>query len=415
MTAVPPDREPNFLGWVRRNTGRVLVILLCFSAAIAVVVFGQGYLNYEGLPVQTAQKKESLRIEPDSAKEIIDPRVVDIFYATNRLKHQVQEELSYSGERADQLSFGTARVRVPDNHIEGSVERPWRFSVLTIEFGKNENEKDHFVIRELRELDRASFIETIRLTEKDTALVFVHGYNNSFEDGLFRLAQIVFDGQLFDILPILFSWPSKNETMAYSYDGDSAEISTEYFTELLKMLQREAGIKTVHIIAHSMGNRIVLNAIDKAVEQLKIQPLGELIFAAADIDRKRFIQLAKTVRKVARGMTLYASSDDEALWWSQKVAFQMPRAGTVTKDGPVITAGVESIDMTVTNKAKSRRENIRSLDLFGLNTHNTFVSPVIVDISRLIAKGEHPPHVPTSKIHRIPERVAVPKYWRYVD
>jgi hypothetical protein len=66
-----------------------------------------------------------------------------------------------------------ARVRVPDNHREGAVERPWRINVLTFEIGQSEDPKNHFILRGLRELDREAFIDTIRDSNRDTALVFV--------------------------------------------------------------------------------------------------------------------------------------------------------------------------------------------------------------------------------------------------
>jgi esterase/lipase superfamily enzyme len=315
----------------------------------------------------------------------------------------------------DNLSFGVAQVRVPDNHSEGNVERPWTFTFVTLNlYTAKEDPKNHFIVRAVKEVDDQQFVDIVKSYGKDTAILFVHGYNNSFEDGIFRLAQIVFDGQLFDVVPVLFSWPSRNNVLAYRYDEDSADLSAEYLLDVLNLLQTKAHIKTVHIIAHSMGNRIVLNALDRAANWLKHRPLGELVFAAADIDRKRFTQLAETVQQVAHGMTLYASADDEALWWSGEISSEMPRAGTVTKDGPVIVKGVESIDMTAANRS-SLAQNLLDLDPLGLNTHNSFVSPVIVDIARLVLKGEHPPNSRTSSIHSVPEGAQSPRYWRYVN
>jgi hypothetical protein len=110
-------------------------------------------------------------------------------------------------------------------------------------------------------------------------------------------------------------------------------------------------------------------------------------------------------------MTLYASAADAALWWSGRAASD-DRAGTVTNDGPIVVCGVESIDMTSTNRG-GWYERFLQKDLLGLNTHNTFVSPVIVDIARLVMKGEHPPPLRTSAIRGVPEDKAT--YWRYAD
>jgi len=68
----------------------------------------------------------------------------------------------------------------------------------------------------------------------------------------------------------------------YGYDEGTATEAVDHFIKLLELLQKQVGIKTVHIIAHSMGNRIVLDAISKAVDTFKSRPLlGEVVFAAA--------------------------------------------------------------------------------------------------------------------------------------
>jgi esterase/lipase superfamily enzyme len=304
------------------------------------------------------------------------------------------------------------QIRVPNNHLPGNVEYDQNLKLKSIKIDRNIMEQN-FVIRGIISIERGEFIDILRSDRRDTALVLVHGYNSSFDNGAFRLAQIVWDGQLYNqpLIPLLFSWPSKNEKAAYKYDEDSAELSVKYFVELLELLQKQAGIKTVHIIAHSMGNRIVLKAISKAANILKSWPLGEVVFAAADVDQDVFIQVIDEVRNISHGMTLYASEDDAALWWSGKAAYD-ERAGTVTKDGPVVVEGVESIDMTRTNpKIWFLKRFWQKKDLLGLNTHNTFVSPVIDDIARLVENGKHPPPKRTASIRGVPEET--PKYWRY--
>ena len=181
---------------------------------------------------------------------------------------------------------------------------------------------------------------------------------------------------------------------------------------MLEFLRNEVHIDNIHIIAHSMGNRIVLKSLDKAIAQAA-PSLGEVIFAAADIPQLTFRELAVTVRRVAKGMTLYASAHDAALWWSSNVAGQLPRAGSVINNAPLVVAGVESIDMSAVNPTKSLLEKAAEHDLLGLNTHNSFVSPVIVDIARLLWHGEHPPDQRTSNIRGFPEGAAAPTYWYY--
>ena len=55
-------------------------------------------------------------------------------------------------------------------------------------------------------------------------LVFIHGFNNRFEDAVFRFAQVVHD---FDapVVPVLFTWPSRGSVLAYGYDRESTLLS----------------------------------------------------------------------------------------------------------------------------------------------------------------------------------------------
>jgi esterase/lipase superfamily enzyme len=107
---------------------------------------------------------------------------------------------------------------------------------------------------------------------------------------------------------------------SYFYDQNSALDSRELFVHLLGLLKNEAKIKTVHIIAHSMGNLVMLEALNRAAREGSSLKVSEIIMAAPDVDRDGFPQLASQVKKVANGMTLYASSNDVAVVAARAVA-----------------------------------------------------------------------------------------------
>ena len=71
----------------------------------------------------------------------------------------------------------------------------------------------------------------IRALEPADALVFVHGFNTSFDDAVLRHAQIVWDLQ-YTGLPVLFSWPSRESVLDYVYDQQSAIGAREHFIHL---------------------------------------------------------------------------------------------------------------------------------------------------------------------------------------
>ena len=72
---------------------------------------------------------------------------------------------------------------------------------------------------------------------------------------------------------------------------------------------------------------------------------GQVIFAAPDIDRDRFIQLAAKFKGCAARFTLYASSRDVALLAS-KFVHGYPRAGEAG-EALLVVDGVDTIDASL--------------------------------------------------------------------
>src|SRR5690606_13976939 len=148
------------------------------------------------------------------------------------------------------------------------VERPWVYRIpftQIVIWEEDEDPKRHFTIKEIREMGSQELLELVRkrLSEsklyENHALVFVHGFNTSFQFAVFRTAQVAYDLK-FDGAPFLYSWPSKGQLglSDYSYDRESAGAAEPYFREFLELVVRETGAKSVSVIAHSMGNQLLL-------------------------------------------------------------------------------------------------------------------------------------------------------------
>ena len=125
-----------------------------------------------------------------------------------------------------------------------------------------------------------------RSHEKE-AFVFVHGFNNRYEDAVHRFAQILYDsGAGVDVAPILFTWPSAGNVFAYEYDRDSANYSRYALENLLRYPQDDPEVKTISILAHSMGNWVTLEALRQmAIRDGRVAPKVKVILLAdADVD-----------------------------------------------------------------------------------------------------------------------------------
>ena len=180
--------------------------------------------------------------------------------------------------------YGSAVVRVPEAHSIGSIERPTDLTIFGFTVWRtDEDEKKHFTIKSVEGLSREDFVSTMENSGLHGAMVFVHGFNTTFDDAIFRTAQIAYDAH-FPGVPIAFCWPSKGELIDYDYDRESALFSRDAFLELLHLICVDAGINKLYVIAHSMGNQIVVDALAHAQDAGLNLKLSELIMAAPDVD-----------------------------------------------------------------------------------------------------------------------------------
>jgi len=336
--------------------------------------------------------------------------VVPVFYGTDRVRKEELKRISYTTERARRLELGHALVTVPKIHQVPSIERPFAIRIpyfqITI-YEQAEDPKQHFTIKELKALTREEFIAMARQrvggssSFKDQAVVFVHGYNTAFDYALFRTAQMAYDLK-FDGASFLYSWPSGGGFFGYGYDRDSATQAQLYLKEFLTLVLEESGAKSVSVIAHSMGNLPLINVLRELGPSLPpTVRLNQIILAAPDVDRDVFVNIAANLKQYGRGVTLYASANDRAMEAARRVAGGIPRAGDVPPDGPVLLAGIDTIDVTQT-----------STDYLALN-HSIYAEKgaLLNDIGLLLQTGERPPD------RRVPilQRIDTPKgaFWRY--
>jgi esterase/lipase superfamily enzyme len=270
---------------------------------------------------------------------------VDIFYATDRKRGSATTPANYySAIRNDianalPLEYGKCVVSIPAIHRTGEMESPtwWK-----LEF-KPDPEKHIVLLSVTRQSGNSFYVDlkaaVNRSSDRD-AFVFIHGYNTTFQDAARRTAQIAYDLK-FHGAPILYSWPSQGKASKYIVDEAAVEWSTEHLKEFLNAVRRETGASKIHLIAHSMGNRALIHALEAIPEEQK--PIfRSIVLAAPDIDAGLFGQLAAKFTSKADRVTLYASSKDEALALSKKI-HGYPRAGE-TDNGVLILPHIDTID-----------------------------------------------------------------------
>ena len=251
----------------------------------------------------------------------------------------------YTGDRGE-LTRGICDVTVPDSHHTGLVERP---NLLRFEF--REDQSEHIVLTSAVELSDSEFdrklSQTLELTSERDLLVFIHGFNVDFEEAVQRTAQIAVDLP-FEGVPICYSWPSQGTLLGYSIDENNSEWTIPHLKQFLLELANSSGAKSINVVAHSMGNRVMTAAMQQINMELAADaplPFDRIVLAAPDVDADRFRRdFAPALLNVAKQVTLYASSDDRALIASKRV-HGYPRAGE-SGANIVIVPGIETIDVS---------------------------------------------------------------------
>ncbi len=273
-------------------------------------------------------------------------KLVDVYYAAERrATGSTMPSRFYSGERGP-MTYGKAVVSVPAKRAVGEIPMP---SVFKLEF-KVDPEK-HFILTSVGPIDsREGFLGAVggavgRSREKE-AFVFVPGFNTTFEGGVLRTAQLAADLQ-FDGAPILFSWPSRGDLFGYGVDARQAdsEPQADALAAFLEDVARRTGAERITLVAHSMGNRVLLNALSRMTPSRSDgRPrFDEVVLAAPDVGVDRFSELWPQVRQSGGRFTLYASRRDKALQLSAELN-GMRRLGDAN---PLyVDPGLDSIDTT---------------------------------------------------------------------
>jgi esterase/lipase superfamily enzyme len=305
---------------------------------------------------------------------------VDMLVATTRKRADPAE--MFSGARGPTPAFANITVSIPPPSARQIGEVQWPRQVPG-------NPATDFVTLKADVIDRnqalAWFRRALRTAPKRQVLVFIHGFNNRFDDAVFRFAQIVHDSNA-PVVPILFTWPSRGSVLAYGYDRESTAYSRNALESLLKAISGDPAVGEIAILAHSMGNSLALETLRQmAIRDGRVTPkIRNVLLAAPDVDvdlaREAIIDMGPRANRPA--FTLFVSQDDRALAVSRRVWGSEARLGAIDPDQEPYRTQLE-------------RANFRVLDLTKLKAgdalnHGKFAeSPEVVQlIGKRLAEGQ---------------------------
>lgn len=305
---------------------------------------------------------------------------VDMLVATTRKQTDPSE--MFSGARGPTLAFANVTVSIPPASVRQVGEVQWPRQIPG-------NPATDFVAVKADVIDRAQaltwFNRSLRKLPKRQVLVFIHGFNNRFEDAVFRFAQIVHDSQA-PVVPILFTWPSRGSVLAYGYDRESTAYSRNALENMLKAISRDPNVGEISILAHSMGNSLALETLRQmAIRDGRVAPkIRNVLLAAPDVDvdlaREAFIDMGPQSQRPA--LTLFVSQDDRALAVSRRVWGGEARLGAINPEEEPYRTELEKAKVTVLDLTKLRAGD-------ALNHGKFAESPEVVQlIGKRLAEGQ---------------------------
>ena len=279
--------------------------------------------------------------------------LVPVLVATKRSRSTADAGEMFDSRPAEEMSYASVTVSIPPDVARRTGEVQWPSSMPG-------DPRQSFVTVSANFLDKRSFVSDLSAAAKRNArgkvLVFIHGFNNRFDQAVYRFAQVTHNSRA-PAVPVLFSWPSRGAVglRAYQDDLESANDSRGAIEQLLDTVGGNANVREVTILCHSMGCFPTLEALhSRALHAGKIgNKVKNVMLVAPDVDVNRFRTQMREMGSARPRFALFVSQDDVALKLSASIWGGAIRLGQVDPDQEPY-------------KADFRREGIMVFDLTGL-------------------------------------------------
>ncbi len=308
--------------------------------------------------------------------------VHDILIATTREKDTTPGTY-FNGNRSEKLNYAHASISVPPTHKNGAIEWP---SVIP-----GDPKKD-FVARDAGYIEsQQAFLKQLnqQLRKKPKGqrniLLFIHGYNTMFAEGLYRLAQFVHDAKT-DVVPVLFTWASQGHVTGYVYDLNSTAIARDNLIDTLLLLAKSEA-ETISILGHSMGNYLLLETGRQMTRQqfdILDRKLKLVVMAAPDIDIDLFKSTLRRNGPPRNPYIIVVSRDDSALRVSRRVAGGVERLGAYSDDEELAELGAIVVDVTdLQTDQTSSHSKFAALAQFSPELRKALISSGLTEVASI--------------------------------
>jgi esterase/lipase superfamily enzyme len=267
--------------------------------------------------------------------------IVPIFVGTTRA---VDPETDQFGANAsEQVLFGRYDISVPPDRETGDVPVPRK--------NGTPDPLRHFVAKAATRMPEDLFDANLSAALRGAdnpgreAVIFVHGFNTNFAEGLYRLAQLSYDLKFSGTI-IHYSWPSNANPLGYVHDRDAATFARDGLETLIEQVGR-AGASKIYLVAHSMGGAVTMEALRNMAlrgNQRLIDRLGAVVLISPDLDVDVFRGQALALGELPQPFIIFGSQRDFALNIASRLTGEPERLGNLSDLGRVSDLEVTFFD-----------------------------------------------------------------------
>ena len=252
------------------------------------------------------------------------------------------ESGKFIGDRSEKMTFARYDVSIPPKRELGEISWPSRLA-------KPDPRTNFLTTREeiySKEANFRSDLQRDLAKHNGEAVIFIHGFNNNFSEGLYRVAQFAHDLQIPGSV-VHYSWPSAAKPLGYVYDRDSALFARDGLEQLIVQVEK-AGARRILIVAHSMGSALTMEALRQTAirgDKRTLSKIAGVVLISPDIDIDLFRSQAASMGKLPQPFLIVGSTRDKALGLSARLTGQKERLGSLKDVSRVANLNVTFLDV----------------------------------------------------------------------
>ncbi|WP_435257083.1 alpha/beta hydrolase [Thioclava sp. FR2] len=293
------------------------------------------------LALAACAPRGAILVVPEAAKT---GELMTVFIGTTRGRSEAGD---FDKSRAETLSFARYDISIPPEREPGEIAWPPAH-------GKP-NPKTHFLTAARTDFrDEPHFRADLATSLAHTggeAIVFVHGFNNTFAEGTYRIAQMAHDLEIPGTI-VHYSWSSAAEPLGYAHDRDSALFARDGLEGLLREVEA-AGAKRMIVVAHSMGSALTMETLRQVAirgDKDVMERIRGVVLISPDIDIDVFRAQAHAIPKLPQPFVVFTSERDRILRLSARLSGQTDRLGTLTDVTRVADLPITFLDVAAFNR-----------------------------------------------------------------